>query len=221
MNTPNNPSGAVYSEETIKRISAIMENKQEEFGTDIYLISDEPYRELVYENVKVPYVSKYYKNTFIAYSFSKSLSLPGERIGYLIANSEMKDFEKMMFALNVANRVSGFVNANSLFQRVIPYCLDCKVDIEIYNRNRIDLYNKLIELGFKCVKPAGAFYMFPQTPIEDDVAFCNAAKEYNLLLVPGSGFGCKGHMRLSYCVSHETIVNSFPAFEKLAEKFIK
>ena len=121
MNTPNNPSGAVYSEETIKRISAIMENKQEEFGTDIYLISDEPYRELVYENVEVPYVSKYYKNTFIAYSFSKSLSLPGERIGYLIANSEMKDFEKMMFALNVANRVAGFVNANSLFQRVIPY----------------------------------------------------------------------------------------------------
>ena len=221
MNTPNNPSGAVYSEETIKKIAAIMEAKQKEFGTDIYLISDEPYRELVYENIEVPYVSKYYKNTFVAYSFSKSLSLPGERIGYLIANSEMNDFEKMMFALNVANRVAGFVNANSLFQRVIPYCLDCKVDIEIYNRNRIDLYSKLTELGFKCVKPVGAFYMFPQTPIEDDVAFCNAAKEFNLLLVPGSGFGCKGHMRLSYCVSHDTIVNSFPAFEKLADKFIK
>ena len=221
MNTPNNPSGVVYSEETIKKIAAVMEKKQQEFGTDIYLISDEPYRELVYENIDVPYVSKYYKNTFVAYSFSKSLSLPGERIGYLIANSEMKDFEKMMFALNVANRVAGFVNANSLFQRVIPYCLDCKVDIEVYNRNRIDLYNKLTELGFKCVKPVGAFYMFPQTPIEDDAAFCNAAKEFNLLLVPGSGFGCKGHMRLSYCVSHDTIVNSFPAFEKLAKKFIK
>lgn len=221
MNTPNNPSGAVYSEETIKKIAAVMESKQEEFGTDIYLISDEPYRELVYEDIGVPYVSKYYKNTFVAYSFSKSLSLPGERIGYLIANTEMKDFEQMMPALNVANRVAGFVNANSLFQRVIPYCMDCKVDIEVYNRNRIDLYNKLTELGFKCVKPVGAFYMFPQTPIEDDVAFCNAAKEYNLLLVPGSGFGCKGHMRLSYCVSHDTIVNSFPAFEKLAAKFIK
>ena len=221
MNTPNNPSGVVYSEETIKKIAAIMDAKQEEFGTDIYLISDEPYRELVYENIEVPYVSKYYKNTFVAYSFSKSLSLPGERIGYLIANSEMKDFEKMMFALNVANRVAGFVNANSLFQRVIPYCLDCKVDIEVYNRNRIDLYNKLTDLGFKCVKPVGAFYMFPQTPIEDDVAFCNAAKEFNLLLVPGTGFGCKGHMRLSYCVSHDTIINSFPAFEKLAAKFIK
>ncbi|MDD5944546.1 MAG: pyridoxal phosphate-dependent aminotransferase [Clostridia bacterium] len=221
MNTPNNPSGAVYSEETIKKIAAVMESKQEEFGTDIYLISDEPYRELVYEDIEVPYVSKYYKNTFVAYSFSKSLSLPGERIGYLIANTEMKDFEQMMPALNVANRVAGFVNANSLFQRVIPYCMDCKVDIEVYNRNRIDLYNKLTELGFKCVKPVGAFYMFPQTPIEDDVAFCNAAKEYNLLLVPGSGFGCKGHMRLSYCVSHDTIVNSFPAFEKLAAKFIK
>ena len=221
MNTPNNPSGVVYSEETIKKIAAIMDAKQKEFGTDIYLISDEPYRELVYENIEVPYVSKYYKNTFVAYSFSKSLSLPGERIGYLIANSEMKDFEKMMFALNVANRVAGFVNANSLFQRVIPYCLDCKVDIEVYNRNRIDLYNKLTDLGFKCVKPVGAFYMFPQTPIEDDVAFCNAAKEFNLLLVPGSGFGCKGHMRLSYCVSHDTIINSFPAFEKLAAKFIK
>lgn len=221
MNTPNNPSGAVYSEETIKKIAAVMESKQEEFGTDIYLISDEPYRELVYEDIEVPYVSKYYKNTFVAYSFSKSLSLPGERIGYLIANTEMKDFEQMMPALNVANRVAGFVNANSLFQRVIPYCMDCKVDIEVYNRNRIDLYNKLTELGFKCVKPVGAFYMFPQTPIEDDVAFCNAAKEYNLLLVPGSGFGCKGHMRLSYCVSHDTIVNSLPAFEKLAAKFIK
>ena len=221
MNTPNNPSGVVYSEETIKKIAAIMDAKQKEFGTDIYLISDEPYRELVYENIEVPHVSKYYKNTFVAYSFSKSLSLPGERIGYLIANSEMKDFEKMMFALNVANRVAGFVNANSLFQRVIPYCLDCKVDIEVYNRNRIDLYNKLTDLGFKCVKPVGAFYMFPQTPIEDDVAFCNAAKEFNLLLVPGSGFGCKGHMRLSYCVSHDTIINSFPAFEKLAAKFIK
>ena len=221
INTPNNPSGVVYSEETIKKIAAVMEKKQAEFGTDIYLISDEPYRELVYENVEVPYVSKYYKNTFVAYSFSKSLSLPGERIGYLVANSEMADFEKMMYALNVANRVSGFVNANSLFERVVPYCLDCKVDIEIYNRNRIDLYNKLTELGFKCVKPVGAFYIFPETPIEDDVAFCNAAKEFNLLLVPGSGFGCKGHMRLSYCVSHDTIINSFPAFEKLAAKFIK
>lgn len=221
MNTPNNPSGVVYSEETIKKIASIMEKKQAEFGTDIYLISDEPYRALIYENIDVPFVTKYYKNTFVAYSFSKSLSLPGERIGYLIANTEMTDFEKMMFALNVANRVAGFVNANSLFQRVIPYCLDCKVDIEIYNRNRLDLYNKLIELGFKCVKPVGAFYLFPKTPIEDDVAFCNAAKEYNLLLVPGSGFGCKGHMRLSYCVSHDTIINSFPAFEKLAKKFIK
>ncbi|MEA4972774.1 MAG: pyridoxal phosphate-dependent aminotransferase [Candidatus Metalachnospira sp.] len=221
MNTPNNPSGVVYSEETIKKIAAIMEKKQAELGTDIYLISDEPYRALVYENIEVPFVTKYYKNTFVAYSFSKSLSLPGERIGYLIANTEMADFEKMTFALNVANRVAGFVNANSLFQRVIPYCLDCKVDIEIYNRNRIDLYNKLIELGFKCVKPVGAFYLFPQTPIEDDIAFCNAAKEYNLLLVPGSGFGCKGHMRLSYCVSHDTIINSFSAFEKLAERFIK
>lgn len=221
MNTPNNPSGVVYSEKTIKKIAAVMEKKQAEFGTDIYLISDEPYRELVYENIEVPYVSKYYKNTFVAYSFSKSLSLPGERIGYLVANSEMADFEKMMYALNVANRVCGFVNANSLFERVVPYCLDCKVDIEIYNRNRIDLYNKLTELGFKCVKPVGAFYMFPETPIDDDVAFCNAAKEFNLLLVPGSGFGCKGHMRLSYCVSHDTIINSFPAFEKLAAKFIK
>ena len=221
INTPNNPSGVVYSEETIKKIAVVMEKKQAEFGTDIYLISDEPYRELVYENIDVPYVSKYYKNTFVAYSFSKSLSLPGERVGYLVANSEMADFEKMMYALNVANRVCGFVNANSLFQRVVPYCLDCKVDIEIYNRNRIDLYNKLTELGFKCVKPVGAFYMFPETPIEDDVAFCNAAKEFNLLLVPGSGFGCKGHMRLSYCVSHDTIINSFPAFEKLAAKFIK
>lgn len=221
INNPNNPTGVVYSEEVIKSLMDVLRDKQKEFGTSIYLIADEPYRELAYDGIEVPYLTKYYDNTIVGYSYSKSLSLPGERIGYLIANTEMKDFEQMMPALNVANRVAGFVNANSLFQRVIPYCMDCKVDIEVYNRNRIDLYNKLTELGFKCVKPVGAFYMFPQTPIEDDVAFCNAAKEYNLLLVPGSGFGCKGHMRLSYCVSHDTIVNSFPAFEKLAAKFIK
>ena len=219
INTPNNPSGAVYSKETIRKIAEILNRKQEEFGTDIYLISDEPYRELVYEDIEIPFIPEYYKNTFAAYSFSKSLSLPGERIGYVTLNSEMADFDEMTQALNVANRVAGFVNANSLFQKVVPYCLDYTVDIEIYNKNRILLYDKLTELGFKCVKPAGAFYLFPQSLIEDDIEFCKIAKEYNLLFVPGTGFGCKGHVRLSYCISEETIRNSFPAFEKLAARF--
>ena len=220
INTPNNPSGVVYSEDTLKKLSEILVEAENKIGHPIYLISDEPYRRLVYDNIEVPFVSKYYKNTFVAYSFSKSLSLPGERIGYIIANSELDGFEEMMNALNVANRITGFVNAPSLFQRVLPYCMDEKADIETYDKNRKLLYSMLTDLGFECIKPEGAFYMFPKTLIKDDVAFCNSAKEFRILSTPGSAFSCPGHFRLSYCVSTETIERSYDSFKALAKKYL-
>lgn len=220
INTPNNPSGVVYSEETIKKLAAVMSEAEKEIGHPIYLISDEPYRRLIYDGLTVPFVSKYYKNTFVAYSFSKSLSLPGERIGYIIVNSEIDDFEEMMNALNVANRIIGFVNAPSLFQRVLPYCMNEKTDIETYDKNRKLLYEMLKDLGFECVKPEGAFYMFPKTLIPDDKEFCNAAKEFRILSTPGSAFNCSGYFRLSYCVSTETIERSYDSFKVLAKKYL-
>lgn len=220
INTPNNPSGVVYSEETIKKLAAVMSEAEKEIGHPIYLISDEPYRRLIYDGLTVPFVSKYYKNTFVAYSFSKSLSLPGERIGYIIVNSEIDDFEEMMNALNVANRIIGFVNAPSLFQRVLPYCMNEKTDIETYDKNRKLLYGMLKDLEFECVKPEGAFYMFPKTLIPDDKEFCNAAKEFRILSTPGSAFNCSGYFRLSYCVSTETIERSYDSFKALAKKYL-
>lgn len=221
INSPNNPTGVIYSEETIKHLAATLEEAEKAFGTSIYLISDEPYREIVYDGAVVPYILHYYKNSFIGYSYSKSLSLPGERIGYIVAHPEMDHFNDMMAALNVANRILGFVNAPSLFQRVIAKCLESEVDVSIYKRNRDLLYNHLVSLGFECIKPEGAFYLFPKTPIADDKAFCEAAKAFNLLLVPGSSFGCPGHMRLSYCISYEQIQRSLPAFTQLAKAYIK
>ena len=220
INTPNNPSGVVYSEETIKKLAAVMSEAEKEIGHPIYLISDEPYRRLIYDGLTVPFVSKYYKNTFVAYSFSKSLSLPGERIGYIIVNSEIDGFEEMMNALNVANRIIGFVNAPSLFQRVLPYCMNEKTDIETYDKNRKLLYGMLKDLGFECVKPEGAFYMFPKTLIPDDKEFCNAAKEFRILSTPGSAFNCSGYFRLSYCVSTETIERSYDSFKALTKKYL-
>ena len=219
VNNPNNPTGVVYSEETIKKLAAIMEAKQKEFGTDIVLISDEPYRELAYDGVKVPYLTKYYENTVVGYSYSKSLSLPGERIGYLVIPDEFDDSAKVITACNVATRVLGFVNAPSLMQRVILRCVDVDVssNIAVYNRNRETLYKGLRDLGFECIKPEGAFYMFVKTPI-DDVEFSNMAKKYNILVVPGSSFACKGFVRIAYCVSYDTVVNSLPEFKKLAEE---
>lgn len=221
INSPNNPTGVIYSKEAIKALADTLHSAQEALGTSIYLISDEPYREIVYDDAVVPYILHYYKNSFIGYSYSKSLSLPGERIGYIVAHPEMDAFTEMMSAINVANRILGFVNAPSLFQRVIAKCLDSEVDVSIYKRNRDLLYNHLIGLGFECIKPEGAFYLFPKTPIADDKAFCEAAKAFNLLLVPGSAFGCPGYMRLSYCISYEQIERSLPAFTKLAEAYIK
>ena len=205
INNPNNPTGVVYSKEVIQDLANLLNKKQKELNTTIYLISDEPYREIVYDDIEVPCLLKYYDNTFIGYSYSKSLSLPGERIGYVVINTLMDGFEEMTSALNIANRILGFVNAPSLFQRVIAKSLGAEVDVSIYKKNRDLLYNHLISLGFTCVKPQGAFYLFPKSPIEDDKKFCADAKQFNLLLVPGSAFGCPGHVRLAYCISYEKI----------------
>lgn len=219
INTPNNPTGVIYSEESLTKMAEVLKKKEKEYGTSIYLISDEPYKEIAYDGAEVPFLLKYHKNSFIGYSYSKSLSLPGERIGYVVANSEMDDYENIIQSLNVANRILGFVNAPSLFQRVIGRILGAEVDVNIYKKNRDLLYNHLISLGFECVKPQGAFYLFPKSLIPDDKAFAEAAKKYNLLIVPGSSFGCPGHFRLSYCISYEKIEKSLQAFTKLAEEF--
>ena len=219
VNTPNNPTGVVYSEETIRKMAEIMEKKQNEYGTEIYLISDEPYRELAYDGVDVPYLTRYYANTIVGYSYSKSLSLPGERIGYLVIPDDVKDSETLIAAANVANRILGFVNAPTLQQKVVKACLNAKTDISYYDRNREALYNGLKELGFECVRPEGAFYLFVKSPVEDEKAFCAAAKKYNILIVPGSSFGCPGYVRIAYCVAYETIVNSLPKFKELAGEY--
>jgi len=218
INSPNNPTGVIYSEATIKYLAEILNHKQNEFGTNIYIISDEPYRELAYDNIEVPYLTHYYENTIIGYSFSKSLSLPGERIGYLVIPDQVADGEDIIAAANIATRILGYVNAPSLFQLVIARCLDAKVDIEAYNRNRELLYNGLKSYGYDCIKPEGAFYLFVKAPNNDDVAFCNLAKQENILVVPGSAFGCAGYFRIAYCVSYETIKNSLPGFKALIEE---
>lgn len=219
VNTPHNPTGVVYSEETIKKLSAILEAKQKEFGTVIYLISDEPYRELAYDGVEVPYLTKYYNNTVVGYSYSKSLSLPGERIGYLVIPDDADGSEELISAATIANRTLGCVNAPSLIQKVVAKCVDAKTDLAAYDKNRQALYNGLKECGFECIKPQGAFYLFVKSPVEDEKAFCEASKKYNILMVPGSSFACPGYVRLAYCVSYETIVNSLPEFKKLAAEY--
>lgn len=219
VNSPNNPSGVVYSEETILKLTKILDKKSLEYGHVIYLISDEPYREVAYKGVEVPYLTKYYKNTFVCYSYSKSLSLPGERIGYVVVPNEIENFEDTYAAVCGAGRVLGYVNAPSLFQKVVAKCADKTSDISIYEKNKELLYNGLIEMGYKCVEPGGAFYLFPQSLEPDAKAFCEKAKEYDLLLVPGDDFGCPGHVRISYCVKTEQIINALPIFKKLAEDY--
>ena len=219
VNTPHNPTGVVYSEETIRKLSAILEAKQKEFGTVIYLISDEPHRELAYDGVEVPYLTKYYDNTVVGYSYSKSLSLPGERIGYLVIPDEADGSEELISAATIANRTLGCVNAPSLIQKVVAKCVDAKTDLAAYDKNRQALYNGLKECGFECIKPQGAFYLFVKSPVEDEKAFCEAGKKYNILMVPGSSFACPGYVRLAYCVSYDTIVNSLPEFKKLAAEY--
>lgn len=218
INNPNNPTGVIYSEETIKALSAILNKKSKELGIDIYLIADEPYRELAYDGEEVVYLTKYYDNTIVGYSYSKSLSLPGERIGYLVLPDELSDSDDIKAAANVATRILGFVNAPSLMQRVIAKCIDAKVNVEVYDKNRKLLYDSLVSYGFTCVKPQGAFYLFMKTPCEE-MEFVNEAKKHHILLVPGSSFGCKGYVRIAYCVSYETIEGSLNGFMELAKKY--
>jgi aspartate aminotransferase len=217
LNSPNNPTGVVYSAETISRIAEVLEAKQRAYGTNVYILSDEPYRELAYDGVAVPYITKFYANTIVCYSWSKSLSLPGERIGYIVVPSEAHEYEVVYEAACIATRVLGFVNAPSLMQRVAARCLNEKTDVEAYDRNRKRLYEGLRACGFSCVFPQGAFYLWMKSPVPD-AEFVEAAKRHNILVVPGASFGCPGYVRLAYCVSPETIERSLPAFKKLAEE---
>ncbi|MDR1801222.1 MAG: pyridoxal phosphate-dependent aminotransferase [Lachnospiraceae bacterium] len=219
INNPNNPTGVVYSEKTIKDLAKILEDKQKEFGTSIYLISDEPYRELAYDGVVVPWLTHYYRNTIVGYSYSKSLSLPGERIGYLVIPDEVDDSEDLKGAANVANRILGFVNAPTLQQLIVSKCLDEKTDLSYYDRNRKTLLAGLTDAGFSVVKPQGAFYLFLKSPVEDEREFVAAAKKYNILIVSGRSFACPGYVRIAYCVAYETIVNSLPKFAELATEY--
>lgn len=219
INTPNNPTGVIYSENTIVELSNILRKKEKEYNSCIYLISDEPYRELVYDGETVPYVTKYYNNTIVGYSYSKSLSLPGERIGYLVIPNELDYYEEVYNGASVANRILGFVNAPSLMQRVVARCIDAKVDIDIYNRNRELLYGSLKEYGYECIKPQGAFYLFIKAPGGDDVIFANEAKKHRILIVPGSSFGCPGYCRIAYCVSYDMIERSLEEFKNLIEEY--
>ena len=217
INSPNNPTGVIYSEETLTRLGRILEEESKRIGHPIVLLSDEPYRELAYDGAVVPYVTRYYKDTAVCYSYSKSLSLPGERIGYVAIPDEMTEAREVTAAAVIANRVLGSVNAPSLFQRVIKRCIHEKVNVEAYDRNRHLLYESLIGFGFSCVKPEGAFYLFLKSPMEDEKAFCEVCKEHHVLVVPGSSFACAGYVRISYCVSYEQIQRSLPAFKKIAE----
>ena len=221
INNPNNPTGVIYSEDTVKAIAAVLEEREKALGISIYLISDEPYRELAYDGAEVPYLTKYYKNTIVGYSWSKSLSLPGERIGYLVIPGVIDDYDLIWTAAAIANRVLGFVNAPSLMQKAVARCLDAKVDVGAYDANRQLLFNGLTDCGFECVKPQGAFYMWVKSPVPDEKEFCTAAKKYNLLLVPGSSFAWPGYVRIAYCVSPDMIKRSLPAFRKLADEYKK
>ncbi|SMC45392.1 pyridoxal phosphate-dependent aminotransferase [Sporomusa malonica] len=219
INSPNNPSGVVYSDETISRLSALLNAKSEEYGHPIYLISDEPYREIIYDGIKVPFIAPNYKNTLVCYSYSKSLSLPGERIGYVLVPNTVDNFGDVYAAVCGAGRVLGYVCAPALFQHVITRCAADIADISIYEENRNILFEGLTSMGYNCVKPEGAFYLFPKTPEENDYAFCERAKKYDLLLVPGTDFGVSGHMRISYCVQTQTVRRALPLFEKLAKEY--
>lgn len=219
INSPNNPTGVVYSRKTLEAIAEILEKKQKEYGNPIYILSDEPYRELAFDGVEVPYIPTIYRNTIVGYSFSKSLSLPGDRIGYLVIPSEIDDYADVFAAAGVATRILGFVNAPSIAQLVVAECLNASVDLEIYNRNRELLYTKLSEYGYECIKPEGAFYLFVKALEADDKAFVARAKEHHLLIVPGSTFGCAGYVRIAYCVDYDMIQRSMPAFEALAKEY--
>ena len=219
INSPNNPTGAVYSEDGIIALCDLLRRSEEKYSHPIYLISDEPYRELVYDGVKVPYLTKYHDNTLVCYSYSKSLSIPGERIGYVLVCPRCTDFTSVYQAVCGAGRALGFVCAPSLLQRLIPYCLGKTSDISVYDGNRKLLLDRLSEYGFEMIKPQGAFYLFIKSPSGDANEFCERAKKQEILIVPSDDFGCKGYARLAYCVTREQIERALPAFEKLAKSY--
>ena len=219
VNSPNNPSGVVYTAETITKLAELLRAKEAEYGHAIYLIADEPYRELVYDGMDVPYLTKYYQDTIVCYSYSKSLSLPGERIGYILVPDEVTDAKDIYAAVCGAGRALGYVCAPSLAQHVIASCTGQVSDLNVYKLNRDLLIDNLTEFGFTCIHPDGAFYLFRKSPIADAGAFCEKAKDFDLLLVPADSFGTPGFVRIAYCVSTEMIRNSLPAFKKLAESF--
>lgn len=219
LNSPNNPTGIVYKEEILMEMSKILAAKESEYGNTIYVISDEPYSKIIYDGIKVPSVLNIFNNSIIVNSFSKSLGLAGERIGYVAVSNKIADADIIIAALTYCNRTLGFVNAPSLFQKVVSDCIFTKVNVEDYQAKRDFLYDNLTRLGFQCIKPQGAFYLFPKSPIEDDIQFIKEALKYNILLVPGSGFSCPGYFRMSYCVEFDMLKKSIPAFEKLAKEF--
>lgn len=219
INSPNNPSGAVYSAATIEKLAALLEKKQNEFGTQIFLIADEPYREIVYDGVEVPFVTKYYKNTLVCYSYSKSLSLPGERIGWVLVPDEAYESKTLYAAVAGAGRALGYVCASSMFQKVLVKCIGQTGDVDAYKANRDLLYDGLTKIGYKCFKPQGAFYMFVKALEDSAENFCEKAKEEDVLVVPATGFGCPGWVRISYCVDSDMIKRSMPAFERIYNKY--
>lgn len=219
INSPNNPSGTVYSEETIEKLADLLDGKSKEIGRPIFIILDEPYREIVYDGIKVPFVTKYYDNTLVCYSYSKSLSLPGERIGYVLVPDEVYDKNELYAAVCGAGRALGYVCAPSLFQKMIIRCQGATGDISAYKKNRDLLYEGLTNIGYKCFKPDGAFYMFVKALEDDSNAFCEKAKEEDVLIVAADGFGCPGWVRISYCVDEEMIKRSMPAFERIYNKY--
>lgn len=219
INSPNNPSGVVYTVDTIEKMSSLLKKKEEEYGHPIFLITDEPYRELVYDDTEVPYIINYYDNTFVCYSYSKALSLPGERIGYIVVSPKMVDEKDAYAAVCGAGRALGYVCAPSMLQRVIAKCLDDTADISIYKKNRDLLYNALTEMGYECVYPDGAFYLFVKAMCDDSHEFCEKAKEHELLLVPADSFGTPGYVRVSYCVQTKQIEDALPAFKALADSY--
>ena len=219
INSPNNPSGTVYSEETVRRLAELLEQKEKEYGTSIYLLSDEPYREIAYDGVTVPFVPNYYKNTLVCYSYSKSLSLPGERIGYIMVPDEAEDSRRVRAAVAGAGRALGYVCAPVLFQKAVAKCVDVSGDVSAYRRNRDLLYHGLTELGYECVRPQGAFYLFVKALEPDAGAFSEHAKKHDVLVVPSDSFGCEGYVRISYCVSEKTIQDAMPAFARIMEEY--
>lgn len=221
INTPNNPTGAVYTEESIKKVAEIMERKEKEYGHPIYLVSDEPYRLLAYDGLTVPYLPHYYKDTIVVYSYSKTLSIPGERVGYIAMESSVADFANAIAGVTASIRYLGYVNAPSLQQKILLKCVDATVDVSIYEKNRNLLYKSLTDIGYDCIHPDGAFYLFMRSLEPDDAKFCDRAKEEKILMAPGTAFGGPGFVRVSYCIPYDVVQRSIPAFQRLYDKYRK